>query len=111
MDDKFYTGSAAAAAAEAPSFEDITDSEPNSRPNLQLGEDTQLFFINGDEDSCENLAMYRTHGYHPIVLGDILPKAGTCKTDRSKAARYRIMQKLGFGAFSTVWLARDMLEA
>ncbi|KAG6359868.1 hypothetical protein INS49_010921 [Diaporthe citri] len=111
MDEKVNTGSAAAAAAATPSFNDPDKVEPNPRADPPLGKDQELFFINGDEDSCENLAMYQTHGYHPIVLGDVLPKAGTCETDESKAPRYRIIQKLGFGAFSTVWLARDILES
>lgn len=34
-------------------------------------------------------------GYHPIMIGDIFHH------------RYRIADKLGFGGYSTVWLARD----
>lgn len=108
MNENLYIDSAAAAGAA--SFGDPIYVDPNQRAEPRLGEEQELFFINGDEDSCENLAMYRTYDYHPIVLGDVLPKAGTCETNKSKAARYRIIQKLGFGAFSTVWLARDILE-
>ncbi|KAL1852418.1 hypothetical protein Daus18300_012177 [Diaporthe australafricana] len=77
-------------------------------PNL--GDDQELFFMNGDDLSYESFAMYRKHGYHPIILGDVLPKPGTCENDQFKAPRYRVIQKLGFGAFATVWLARDLLE-
>lgn len=39
---------------------------------------------------------YRPGGYHPVVIGDTL-----------KAGRYKIYHKLGYGGFSTVWVARD----
>ena len=39
---------------------------------------------------------YRPTGYHPIHFGDMLHDG-----------RYRIIHKLGYGAFSTVWLAND----
>ncbi|PTB40681.1 hypothetical protein M441DRAFT_193625 [Trichoderma asperellum CBS 433.97] len=45
---------------------------------------------------AEQLSNYCPGGYHPIHLGDTLGDG-----------RYRILHKLGFGAFSTVWLALD----
>ena len=45
---------------------------------------------------AEPLHRYQTGGYHPICLGDIL-----------KDGRYRILHKLGWGGYSTVWAARD----
>jgi len=60
------------------------------------------FFYDGD-DNVENLRMYKPGGYHPVHLGDVLPKMSA-----SRKPRYRVMQKLGHGAFSTVWLARDL---
>lgn len=45
---------------------------------------------------AEPLHRYRRGGYHPIRLGD-----------RLKDGRYRIMHKLGWGGYSTVWAARD----
>jgi serine/threonine-protein kinase SRPK3 len=45
---------------------------------------------------AEDLALYGPGGYHPVHLND-----------RFKEGRYEIRQKLGFGSFSTVWLARD----
>ena len=44
----------------------------------------------------ENVLNYRPGGFHPIVLGDTL-----------KDGRYKIHHKLGYGGFSTVWVARD----
>lgn len=46
-------------------------------------------------DSLESLENYRPGGYHPVVIGDIL------------GDRYRIINKLGFGSYSTIWLAQD----
>jgi len=46
-------------------------------------------------DGAESLENYRPGGYHPVIIGDIIHN------------RYRIVNKLGFGSFSTIWLARD----
>ena len=66
------------------------------------------FFYTGDEFSFEDLSHYKQNGLHPIILGDILPKPATCASDPGRDPRYRIMLKLGRGAFATVWLARDL---
>lgn len=44
----------------------------------------------------ENLEEYRVGGYHPTVVGDTFHEG-----------RYEIVHKLGFGSYSTIWLARD----
>lgn len=44
----------------------------------------------------ENVLDYKPGGYHPVALGDTL-----------KDGRYIIYHKLGYGGFSTVWVARD----
>ncbi|KAF8246148.1 kinase-like protein [Wilcoxina mikolae CBS 423.85] len=48
---------------------------------------------------AEAIERYCPGGYHPVYLND-----------RLKEGRYQILNKLGFGAFSTVWLARDLAE-
>lgn len=48
-------------------------------------------WING----AENLEKYKPEGYHPVMIGDVLHD------------RYHIVDKLGFGGYSTVWLAQD----
>uniref|UniRef100_A0A093VIB6 non-specific serine/threonine protein kinase n=1 Tax=Talaromyces marneffei PM1 TaxID=1077442 RepID=A0A093VIB6_TALMA len=48
---------------------------------------------------AEPLHRYTKGGYHPVVLGDTL-----------KNGRYRILHKLGWGGYSTVWAARDQRE-
>ncbi|KND92734.1 Serine/threonine-protein kinase spk-1 [Tolypocladium ophioglossoides CBS 100239] len=68
------------------------------------------FFYVGGEAEFENMLNYKRHGSHPVILGDILPKPSTCVSDPAKKPRYRIIMKLGFGAFCTGWLARDLVE-
>ena len=46
-------------------------------------------------DGVEYLERYRPGGYHPVMIGDVLGDS------------YLIIEKLGDGANSTVWLARD----
>lgn len=46
-------------------------------------------------DGVERLEKYKPGGYHPVMIGDILH------------GRYRIVDKLGYGGYSTIWLARD----
>ena len=46
----------------------------------------------------EDINDYRAGGFHPVHLGDLLD-----------CGRYRIINKLGYGTFSTVWLAEDLI--
>ena len=46
-------------------------------------------------DGVERLELYEPGGYHPVMVGDVLHN------------RYQIVDKLGFGGYSTIWLARD----
>lgn len=46
-------------------------------------------------DGVERLDMYEPGGYHPVMIGNLLH------------GRYRIVDKLGYGGYSTIWLARD----
>jgi serine/threonine protein kinase len=48
--------------------------------------------------TTENITRYVSGGYHPIAIGDVLgptPESG-----------YRIVHKLGYGSYATVWLAQ-----
>jgi hypothetical protein len=45
---------------------------------------------------AEALYRYEPGGYHPLQLGETL-----------KNGRYKIIHKLGWGGFSTIWAARD----
>ncbi|KAK4057106.1 hypothetical protein OIO90_002006 [Microbotryomycetes sp. JL221] len=48
-------------------------------------------------DEEEKLSDYEAGGYHPVRIGEVYGPNG----------RYVIVRKLGWGHFSTVWLARD----
>ena len=48
------------------------------------------------EDESEDPRDYRKGGYHPVSLGDVF------------RGRYKVLRKLGWGHFSTVWLVLDM---
>lgn len=47
-------------------------------------------------DGVERLGAYKPGGLHPIIIGDELDQG-----------RYHVVHKLGYGSYSTVWLARD----
>ncbi|RDA86387.1 hypothetical protein CP532_1076 [Ophiocordyceps camponoti-leonardi (nom. inval.)] len=49
-------------------------------------------------EGVEDLERYCEGGYHPVEIGNVLD------------GRYHIVDKLGFGTWSTVWLARDSFE-
>ncbi|KAG6160514.1 hypothetical protein E4U51_007490 [Claviceps purpurea] len=75
-----------------------------------LQDQPRNFAYTSVEAEVENQTRYKRFGLHPITLGDVLPKPLTCVSDVNKEPRYRIMLKLGHGAFATVWLARDLVE-
>ncbi|KAK1763008.1 Serine/threonine-protein kinase-like protein [Phialemonium atrogriseum] len=53
-------------------------------------------YIRGVEEFVERLHGYRPGGYHPVHLHD-----------RLHDGWYRVIHKLGYGGYSTVWLCRD----
>ena len=48
-------------------------------------------------EGVENVEEYEPGGLHPMCIGDVLDNG-----------RYAVIHKLGYGGFSTVWLARDL---
>lgn len=56
-------------------------------------EDSSLY---GSDEEQEDVSQYCRGGYHPVVIGDVFDN------------RYRVVRKLGWGHFSTVWLCRDI---
>ena len=46
-------------------------------------------------ENVERMEYYQPGGYHPVKIGDHFHN------------RYEIVHKLGHGAYSTIWLARD----
>lgn len=61
----------------------------------KLGDD---FYQDSDSSEDEGLPDYKIGGYHPVHVGEVFKD------------RYVIIQKLGWGHFSTVWLAKDKLH-
>ena len=62
-----------------------------SQPGLPMDWSTHICDID-----TEPLHRYHRGGYHPVHLGDYLSNG-----------RYKILHKLGWGGYSTVWAARD----
>ena len=52
-------------------------------------------YTDSNDSEDEGLSSYKVNGYHPVHVGEVLLE------------RYIIMQKLGYGHFSTAWLALD----
>ncbi|KAL1717694.1 kinase-like domain-containing protein [Schizophyllum commune] len=57
------------------------------------------FHFGPPTDETEDIAFYMPGGYHPVRIGDVFSGA---------KGQYRIMHKLGFGAYATVWLAQTI---
>jgi serine/threonine protein kinase len=57
---------------------------------------TQYWLI----EDVEDLDRYCPGGYHPLQIGDELD-----------CGRYRLVHKLGYGGYSTIWLVRDLRRA
>ncbi|KAK4194344.1 kinase-like domain-containing protein [Triangularia verruculosa] len=55
-------------------------------------------------DYIEDLEKYQPNGFHPVHLGDQYDKV------ESGGHRYEVIHKLGFGGFSTVWLAHGLID-
>jgi serine/threonine-protein kinase SRPK3 len=53
-------------------------------------------YSDSDNSEDEGMEDYKVGGYHPVHVGEVY------------LHRYLIMQKLGWGHFSTVWLAKDL---
>ncbi|KAB8255138.1 kinase-like domain-containing protein [Aspergillus pseudonomiae] len=47
----------------------------------------------------EGTQMYRPGGFHPVYIGDVFKD------------RYKALNKIGYGVYSTVWLVRDLEPA
>ncbi|KAK8016966.1 kinase domain protein [Apiospora rasikravindrae] len=72
------------------------DASTHSHPRLlfstiSFNDPIEYEFIDG----VEPLALYEPGGYHPVMVDDLLHR------------RYRIVDKLGHGGYSTIWLAHD----
>lgn len=48
------------------------------------------------QDIEEGNDAYRLGGFHPVYIGDVYKN------------RYKVLNKIGYGIYSTVWLVEDM---
>ncbi|KAJ7469609.1 kinase-like domain-containing protein [Mycena latifolia] len=62
-------------------------------------------FVFSDQDGMEKANRYGPGGLHPTKMGDILGP------ETSGGRQYQLFAKLGYGAYSTVWLARDLMTS
>jgi serine/threonine-protein kinase SRPK3 len=65
------------------------------RKNIQKFLDARVYHPH-DSDCAEDVELYRQRGFHPVHIGD-----------EFSDGRYVIVNKLSFGGYSTVWLAKD----
>lgn len=75
------------------SHNNLTDTIPHQSSSKSLSTSQATSVMTEDEEDLED---YRPGGYHPVNIGDSF-----------KDGRYDVVRKLGWGHFSTVWLARD----
>jgi serine/threonine-protein kinase SRPK3 len=61
--------------------------------------DRPLQTLSDPGDVDEGRDVYRPGGFHPVYIGDVY------------ADKYKIMNKIGYGVYSTVWLVRDLTTA
>jgi hypothetical protein len=75
--------------------------------NRTLSPDAFYWFCDDDED----ISRYRPGEYHPVKLGDCFSSfpVDHLSNPSSLAPRYRVLHKLGYGSYATIWLARDLL--
>lgn len=73
-------------------------------PTMDFDEIEEGFMWVQDEDSVECMTRYRHGGFHPIHINEVYSYC----PDAPDRGRYRILHKLGRGAYSTVWFAQDL---
>ncbi|KAK1757819.1 serine-threonineeeee protein kinase [Echria macrotheca] len=69
-----------------------TSPEPESAPLVAPPSITE-------SDIEEGRASYKPGGFHPVYIGD------------TYADKYKVLSKIGYGVYSTVWLVRDLTKA
>jgi non-specific serine/threonine protein kinase len=73
----------------------MSASSPPTPPS-SVPDDREQWRFETITSPCEWIESYHPGGYHPVHLGDTFNNG-----------QYKVIRKLGEGAYSTVWLARD----
>ncbi|XP_031630496.1 SRSF protein kinase 3-like [Contarinia nasturtii] len=71
---------------------------PSVRAIVGIVPESENCSLYGSDEEQEDDTQYCRGGYHPVVIGDVFDD------------RYRVVRKLGWGHFSTVWLCREILK-
>ncbi|KAG2226338.1 hypothetical protein INT45_006010 [Circinella minor] len=73
----------------------------SNRENLKrkrsISSRSTSMFEESEEEEEEDPNDYKKGGYHPVQVGELY-----------KEGRYKVIRKLGWGHFSTVWLVQDL---
>ncbi|KAG0197559.1 serine/threonine protein kinase, CMGC group [Mortierella sp. NVP41] len=77
--------------------ESSTAPQNHKKSSVQDHDHDDTYSLYSDEE--EDMEDYKRGGYHYIAVGDVFHEG-----------RYVTLRKLGWGHFSTVWLARDTVE-
>ncbi|KAJ7282634.1 kinase-like domain-containing protein [Mycena rebaudengoi] len=85
----------------------LESTHESQSPSLLTAMSDRIFerFVFAVADGMEDDRDYGPGGFFPVKLGDILSPEGSAPD----SLRYRISAKLGYGSYSTVWLARDFV--
>lgn len=73
----------------------MSTSPPPTPPSRAPGDQERRF--KDIRSPCEWIEDYRPGGFHPVHLGDLF-----------NDGQFKVIRKLGEGAYSTVWLAHDL---
>jgi len=76
-------------------YEDDDDEEIEEKGIIESNIPPQEVHLEENDSEDEGIDDYRIGGYHPVHIGEVLQ------------GRYVVIQKLGWGHFSTVWLCKD----
>ncbi|EEH11154.1 conserved hypothetical protein [Histoplasma capsulatum G186AR] len=79
----------------------------HSRVKRRPGSPTPGWFTRGpDGYNSESLSVYEHGDFCPVLLGDV--KGGQDLLQSGNTISFKIVAKLGYGSFSTVWLAKNV---
>ncbi|KXJ87522.1 kinase-like domain-containing protein [Microdochium bolleyi] len=70
----------------------VSQADPSSLSGLQHSPSPAKTTVQEEDDSN-----YQAGGYHPVYVGDVYNE------------RYQIINKIGYGVYSTVWLVKDVM--
>jgi len=85
----------ASAARAAEAFEDPAPLPPAPPPRAAAPAASSQMMAEDEEDENEPEEDYVVGGYHPVSVGDVYDE------------RYKVLHKLGWGVYSTVWCCWD----